>query len=337
MSKISVIVPIYNVEKYLEKCLDSLLNQTLYDIEIICIDDCSTDNSLKILREYEKKDSRFKVISFDTKQNAAIARNAGLEIAIGDYLGFVDSDDFVDLDFYEKLYNKAIDTNADIVKGSTLIVELNGSEKKSVLNESIKQNKMNFLHQWWSAIYKHSMIKEHKIQFPKECPKAQDVVFLNNCLIEAQNLELINNTYYHYIRRYDSLDNEILSDVSLISEMRAINLILESLNKSHPSRLNDKEYMVAYNSKSKVFLNSLFRTNNLELKRAEIESLINAYNKCHKKKEFLAVIPVILQEKIKNNDIELIYKMATNYHNASTFYKELLLQQLRHNTKKKNK
>lgn len=177
MPKVSTIVPVYNAEKYISKCLDSLINQTLKDIEIICVDDYSTDNSLAILQDYASKDSRIKIIAFETKQNAAIARNKGLEVATGEFLGFVDSDDYIDLDFYEKLYHKAKETDADIVKAETLIINLDGKQKKSDINEQIAQNKMNFVSEWWSAIYKHSMIKERKVQFPDECPKAQDIVF----------------------------------------------------------------------------------------------------------------------------------------------------------------
>ena len=102
MPKISVIVPVYKVEKFLPKCLESLINQTLKDIEIICINDGSPDNSLKILEEYAKKDSRIKIIN---QKNAgpSVARNNGMSAASGEYIGFVDSDDWIDLDFYEKL------------------------------------------------------------------------------------------------------------------------------------------------------------------------------------------------------------------------------------------
>ena len=102
MPKISVIVPVYNVEKYLARCLDSIINQTLADIEIICINDGSTDNSLEILNDYAKKDSRIKIID-QTNAGLSCARNAGMQIAQGEYIGFVDSDDWIDLDFYEKL------------------------------------------------------------------------------------------------------------------------------------------------------------------------------------------------------------------------------------------
>ena len=115
MNKVSIIVPVYNIEKYLAKCLDSLINQTLEDIEIICVNDGSTDNSAEILNEYAQKDCRIKIINQDNAGLSA-ARNTGINAANGEYIGYVDSDDWIDLNFYEKLYNAAKDTDADIVK-----------------------------------------------------------------------------------------------------------------------------------------------------------------------------------------------------------------------------
>ena len=115
--KVSIIVPVYNVEKYIEECLDSLVNQTLKDIEIICINDASLDNSLNILKNYKKKyPGLIKVI--DLKKNVCLggARNKGLDIARGEYISFVDSDDYVDVNMCEKLYNHANKHEADIVQ-----------------------------------------------------------------------------------------------------------------------------------------------------------------------------------------------------------------------------
>ena len=102
--KISIIVPVFNVEKYLSECLNSLINQTLKDIEIICVDDGSTDSSPSILEEFRNKDERIKVIRQENS-GVSVARNNGLAIAQGEYVGFVDSDDWVDADFFEKLYS----------------------------------------------------------------------------------------------------------------------------------------------------------------------------------------------------------------------------------------
>lgn len=110
---ISIIVPVYKVENYLSKCLDSMICQTYKNIEIILVDDGSPDNSGKICDDYAKKDSRIKVIH---KENGGLsdARNAGLKIATGKYIGFVDSDDYISVEMYEKLYNQAKKEDADI-------------------------------------------------------------------------------------------------------------------------------------------------------------------------------------------------------------------------------
>lgn len=115
MVKVSVIIPVYNAEKYLEKCLDSVINQTLKEIEIICIDDCSTDNSYSILKEYIKKDNRIVVFKNKTNHGAGYTRNVGLNFSKGEYIGFVDSDDYIDEKYYEELYNTAKKYDPDMV------------------------------------------------------------------------------------------------------------------------------------------------------------------------------------------------------------------------------
>ena len=113
--KISVIIPVYNVEEYLCQCLESVIKQTLREIEIICIDDGSTDNSLKILQEYAQKDRRITVLKQENL-HAGVARNAGLAVAKGEYIHFLDSDDWIDEETYAKLYDLITTTQADFVK-----------------------------------------------------------------------------------------------------------------------------------------------------------------------------------------------------------------------------
>ena len=112
--KISVVVPIYKVEKYLDRCIYSIINQTYTNLEIILVDDGSPDNCPKICDEYASKDNRIKVIH---KQNGGLssARNAGIKVATGDYIGFVDSDDFIELDMYEQMYKVAYENDVDLV------------------------------------------------------------------------------------------------------------------------------------------------------------------------------------------------------------------------------
>ena len=114
MTKISIIIPFQNVENYITKCLSSVVNQTLEDIEIICINDGSKDESDKIAEEFAQKDGRIIILNTQKPQGQAYARNLGLKIANGEYIGFVDSDDWIGLDMFEKMYNTAKSGDTDI-------------------------------------------------------------------------------------------------------------------------------------------------------------------------------------------------------------------------------
>ena len=202
MPKVSVIIPVFNTEKYLRKCLNSVCNQTLQDIEIICINDCSTDGSLEILREYAGKDIRIKLIELFENGGAAKARNIGIDIAEGEYLGFVDSDDFVDLDFYEKLYQKAVETDADVVKGAykyfdTVYVNTD-------LNKKVLENGMHFAFEFCSAIFKKTMLLENNVLFPLLCDM-EDPVFAYKAAVCAKNkIVTVEDCYINIIKRFDS-------------------------------------------------------------------------------------------------------------------------------------
>jgi len=214
MAKISVIVPIYNVEKYLERCLNSLINQTFKDIEIICVDDCSTDKSLQILKKIAQNDKRIKIIESKNNKGAAVTRNKGLDEIQGEYVSFVDADDYLNLDFYEKLYAKAKENDYDIVKCQRRKYELNGDISIGVISNQIRKEGMYaFTYEWQSAIYKTTIIKDNNIRFVPEIIKAQDIVFLNQIILKAKNIALINNTYYNYCRRENSLHSKFLSEI----------------------------------------------------------------------------------------------------------------------------
>ena len=208
MPKVSVIIPVYNTEKFLRKCLDSVCNQTLQDIEIICINDCSTDGSLEILREYAGKDNRIKLIELLENCGAAKARNIGIDIAEGEYLGFVDSDDFIDLDFYKKLYGKAKETDADAVKGKLYLYDINTNkvylEAWIDINDSVKKNKANFYFTFTTAIYKSSLIKEYNIRFLEGLIHFEDPYFTINAATHYNKLEVIDDAKYYYINNPNS-------------------------------------------------------------------------------------------------------------------------------------
>ena len=135
-TKVSVIVPIYNAEMYIDKCIQSIINQTLRDIEIILVDDGSTDRSFEISNKYAKKDERIKIIKQKNKGVGA-ARNYGVSIATGKFITFIDSDDFVEIDMLEILYNAAINNNCDIIFSGIKIINNNDIEYKFTSNSKI--------------------------------------------------------------------------------------------------------------------------------------------------------------------------------------------------------
>lgn len=209
--KLSVIIPVFNNEQYLKECLDSICNQTLSDIEIICVNDGSEDNSLQIIEEYKEKDNRIILINQDNMGQSS-ARNNGLKIATGEYIGFVDSDDYIDKDFYEKLYNSATKNNSDIAVAG--IVRFKGIRRKCMLHlsdEIIEKNlnkKMKLCRiprQCYvvNKIYKRDSLLKNNLFF-KEGIYYEDVRFTIRAIYFLKDLVTVPNTYYYYRKNYNS-------------------------------------------------------------------------------------------------------------------------------------
>ena len=340
MPKISIITPVYNVEKYLNRCLDSLVNQTLKDIEIICINDCSTDKSLQILQQYALQDKRVKIIDLKEKQNAAIARNYGLENAQGQYLGFVDADDFVDLDFYEKLYNCARQNSADIIKGNFKEKTLTGKTEISTMNADILQSKdkMHFYSNWQSAIYKKELITKNKIRFPAECSKGQDIVFLCRCVVKATDLKIINDVFYNYIRRENSLESKQLDDVRALSAIKSCDLICEYLNESNTNEVSKEGYIFAYFKRLYRYLYLFYVNDSPNVRKEVINSLIKYYNAAKYKTEMDKSIEEynldFIFEHVKANAADKIFEELSKYKSSLVFFQKNLLYKLRKNIKR---
>ena len=248
MSKVSVIIPVYNTEKFLRKCLDSVCNQTLQDIEIICINDCSTDGSLEILREYAGKDNRIKLIELFENGGAAKARNIGIDIAHGEYIGFVDSDDFVDLDFYEKLYNKAVETGADAVKGKLYLYDINTNkvylEAWIDINDSVKKNKANFYFTFTTAIYKSSLIKEYNIRFLEGLIHFEDPYFTIKSALYYKILHVVDDACYFYTNNLNSVSRSKVTLQHAKSVYEGAKKVLELINSAN---IGVEHYKIVYN------------------------------------------------------------------------------------------
>jgi glycosyltransferase involved in cell wall biosynthesis len=232
---VSIIVPVYNTEKYLKESLESLANQTLKDIEIICIDDGSTDRSPEILREQAEKDGRFTVI-IQPNSGQGAARNRGIEISTGEYIGFVDSDDLVSSDYFEILYSSAVHFKADIAatNNSMHLYENGRLEKmrigyfpipKSGIIEAIGAKQKFILRgaMVWNKIYRAKLIKENGINFSTSARIGEDSIFDIFSAIYANRMALTDRAVYYYRRRSSSVtqqkDRNILLIISIYEEL----------------------------------------------------------------------------------------------------------------------
>ena len=211
MYKVSIILPIYNVSQYLRECLDSVIRQTLKELEIICVNDGSTDDSLEIIREYAAKDDRIVVI---TGPNGGYgkAMNKGLDRATGEYVGIVEPDDYVSLTMFEDLYQIAKENDLDIVKADFYrfarndrgdmdmrYVNLDGTKEKygRLLYPDQDPSLIKFTMNTWSGIYRRAMLEEHHIRH-HETPGAsfQDNGFFFKTTVYAKRAMIINRPYY---------------------------------------------------------------------------------------------------------------------------------------------
>ena len=310
MPKVSVIIPVYNAQKYLERCLNSIVNQTLTEIEILLIDDCSTDKSVEIIQEYSKKDKRIKLIKSRENQGAAAARNKGLDIAKGEYIGFIDADDYIDLNYYEELYKKAKETNADVVKCKRAVIGENGVKHESYLNESVKTSKYNFSFEWTTAIYKTSLINDNHIRLVPEFTVAEDVIFLNEIIVKTDKIEVIDNVLYYYCRRKNSLNEVFYPKAKILNNLKAIEYVLGVYNKALGSNISEEIYLQQYMKYLDVIaLSVMSRTKDIKIKRQCIRKYIALFNKCKRRLELeksLIEKDRELFEHIKNKNVDMV-------------------------------
>lgn len=204
--KVSVLIPCYNVERYVQQCVESVLQQTLQDIEIICINDGSKDNTLSILRDFEKRDSRIRIID---KSNSGYgdSMNKGLSLAKGEYVGIVESDDFVNPDMFNNLYETALRENAEIVR--SCYYENKAGIDTFIGNDWVPKNRTHNPNQEtaaflqapaiWSAIYRRSWLEKEGITFlPTPGASYQDTSFAFKCYACCTRFHMLDKAFLHY-------------------------------------------------------------------------------------------------------------------------------------------
>ena len=216
MVKVSVILPVYNVGKYLRQALDSLINQTLKDIEIICVNDGSPDDSANIVREYQKSDERIVLIN-QRNQGVAQARNAGMKKVRAPYLMWCDPDDFYNLDMCEKMYHAIVDHGVDIACCGTKVIyeadeDMAKSDDKYYQIKFLGKQEIDSKHFFdtdvgvWDKIFEMSLIKKYHICFPKGLVY-EDAAFFFKYFAVAQSAYYVPDMLYNYLRRAGSIMN----------------------------------------------------------------------------------------------------------------------------------
>ena len=210
MPKVSIIVPIYNVEMYIEKCLETLVNQTLKDIEIILVNDGSKDGSAEIAKKYLEKYPE-KIIYLE-KENGGLSdsRNYGLPHAKGEYIAFLDSDDYVEKNMYEEMYKLAKKENSDMVQ-CNFYWEYPDKNKKEIAEVKEYTGKKEMLEKtrveaWNKLIKREILVKNPEIRFPKGL-RYEDVEFTYKLVPYVEKVSILNKPFIHYIQRKNSISN----------------------------------------------------------------------------------------------------------------------------------
>ena len=265
--KISVIIPVYNMQKYLKECLDSVISQSLKAIEIICINDGSIDNSLKILKEYEKKDKRIKIINQENK-GVAIARNNAIDISKGEFIAFLDSDDkIINNNSLENLYYAAINNNVLISGGNSYSynkrkkIKLDHFQKDGFVNYSDFQKPYYF----WKYIYNSKFIKQNKIYFPNyTC--FEDPIFFVKAMNEAKIFYALAQEV-HFYRPNNKINK--MNKKKIIDTLKGM---LDILKYSDKNNLNILYYDIVkkFNSQYIIKMFKKFK-NNHEVKNQIIK------------------------------------------------------------------
>jgi len=272
MSKISVIVPVYNVEKFIKRCLDSIINQTMRDLEIILVNDGSTDNSGKICDEYAQLDNRITVIH---KENGGLssARNTGLDVATGEWISFVDSDDYIEKNMYEVLYKTAIEEDVDICICFFKYLTVDNKMLFNPTQEQLYINGRYNTKEFLNLIYKDEYLNGICVSAVNKIYKKnifdnirfntkiyEDDELLNHVYMKDMNIFILNNGFYIYAQNLSSLSNAKFSEKNLVFIDILYNRLNLFKNKKMYKLYEDTvrlfcnitiEYYFKYNNKNK--------------------------------------------------------------------------------------
>lgn len=321
-SLVSIVVPVYNVEQYLRKCLNSIVNQTYQNIEIICVDDGSPDDSINILNEFAENDKRIKVIRQEN-QGLSGARNTGINNATGKYIMFVDSDDWIELNMVELMATKMEKENLDLVicgryhqikeeKQEVNLNEVKEILKNKILNGreyfKIVSSKTNlFTASAYNKLYITSVIKEKKLFFPLG-KLYEDLLFVFQYLYESNRVGIVEQSLYNYVVSRDGAITNKINKNDIKDTLFTLNEIKKFLKMKKDyellSSLEFSEYMFIWISRAVLFK---LPFNEKKYGRKEINKIIDELKKDEEYKEICKIILKKSRSKSKKIFIQVLY------------------------------
>lgn len=211
---VSVIIPVHNTEAFLNRTLTSVTKQTLNDLEIICVNDCSTDGSLGILEDWARRDSRIRILSFERNQGVSAARNAGFDQSKGDYIYYLDSDDWIDPDYLEAMYTRAVETGQDVVVNANYVNEFEDEAKKAPSGDfgfiygegynPVAQVQTLFPPVIWTRLYKKGFLSRIDLRFP-DLTNGEDIYYTGLAELMQERSYVFRGPFHHYWQREGSL------------------------------------------------------------------------------------------------------------------------------------
>lgn len=282
MDKVSIVVPIYNVAAFLPRCVESLLKQTYENVEIVLVDDCSTDNGADIAREYAVNNTQ-KVIFVQREKNGGLsaARNSGIKASSGEWITFVDSDDWVSEDFVETLLNAAKTDGADIVmsdfyyafeSGKTYAVSTCGSVSTDT-NHKLKVALADPCST--TRLYRKTLFTENDISFPEDIWRSEDIATVIPVLTYTDKISIVQKPMYYYFQRGSSLSNQNFKNVDISFYPKTIERMYSLAKKGFETELQFRAISELMYGMVMIMLRS-------GRKRAELVAHIDDFNKAHK-------------------------------------------------------
>lgn len=305
MPKVSICVPIYNVEQYIGRCIESIQNQTFSDIEIIIVNDCTPDNSMKIVEKYAKVDSRIKVLNHECNKGLMWARRTGYMAAISDYITFCDSDDTLVSDAVEMLYRKAIETGADVVAGGLQFITVTGRTliNKNILRfgddkEAVYKSLLlsEFGHNLCSKLFKRELLQEHSYQTFEHFINGEDGCLFYQVVENTKRIVAIERIVYNYYQNLESSTQVRLSDKG-IKSIVLLNRIRVEKCSNYPNLSRDL-YRFVFNVFNNQFMNGYGDLTNKYALEYGLDKFLD-YNEAKKYFTLIEFLKLVMRMKFK--------------------------------------